>query len=147
MFWERFNKLCANQGKSPNAVAKELGIPSGSITAWSKGVIPRNSTLKKIADFFGISIGWLCGHEFKIDETSAASASDTRSIEELTSLWHQLNPAGKAALLDHADTLVSSGKYAHAMVKAAARGGSVDSVPADAAEALSQGLIEDNTNI
>lgn len=55
MFWTNFEKLCAEIGKSPNAVATELGIPSGSITAWSKGTKPRNQTIKKIADYFGVT--------------------------------------------------------------------------------------------
>lgn len=59
MFWEKFSHLCTEVGKSPNAVAKELGIPSGSITAWSKGSTPRNNTLKKIASYFQVSTDFL----------------------------------------------------------------------------------------
>lgn len=59
MFWDNFFSLCSRAGLSPNAVAKELGIPSGSITAWSKGSVPRNNTLKKIAEHFGVSVDWL----------------------------------------------------------------------------------------
>lgn len=65
MFWHNFSILCAGMGKSPNAVGKELGIPSGSITAWRKGSIPRGATIKKIADYFGVTVGDLLDGEEK----------------------------------------------------------------------------------
>ncbi|MBQ8345153.1 MAG: helix-turn-helix transcriptional regulator [Clostridia bacterium] len=56
MFWENFRQLCLEKGKSPNAVAKEIGLSSGSVTKWKQeGVIPREATLKKIADYFGVT--------------------------------------------------------------------------------------------
>ncbi len=59
MFWENFCTLCKNVGKSPNAVAKELSLSSGSVTFWKKGKVPHHSTLLKIADFFGVSVDYL----------------------------------------------------------------------------------------
>lgn len=59
MFWEQYVRLCANAGSSPNAVAKAVGIPSGSVTAWKQGTTPRATTVKKIADFFGVSPNYL----------------------------------------------------------------------------------------
>lgn len=61
MFWDKYVSLCVKQGLSPNAVAKELGITSGSVTSWKKGAAPRASTLKKIADYFGVSVSYLLG--------------------------------------------------------------------------------------
>lgn len=55
MFWSQFSYLCKCAGKSPNAIASELGISSGSITAWRKGALPRNSTLKKLTQYFGVT--------------------------------------------------------------------------------------------
>lgn len=59
MFWTQFEALCVQCGKAPNAVAADLKIPSGSITAWSKGTQPRNTTIKKIADYFGVTVQYL----------------------------------------------------------------------------------------
>lgn len=61
MFWNRFLELCVESGKSPNGVAKELGIPSGSITAWKNGSIPRSATLIKIASHFNVPVSVLAG--------------------------------------------------------------------------------------
>lgn len=55
MFWSVFVGLCAQRGVSPNAVAKELALSSGSVTSWKGGAIPRPTTIKKIADYFAVS--------------------------------------------------------------------------------------------
>ena len=55
MFWSVFVRLCAQRGVSPNAVAKELALSSGSVTSWKGGAIPRPTTIKKIADYFAVS--------------------------------------------------------------------------------------------
>lgn len=65
MFWENFLKLCNEFNKSPNAVAKELGITSGTVTAWKKGGVPYDRTKQKIADYFGVSVGYLLGEPIK----------------------------------------------------------------------------------
>ena len=63
MFWDRFITLCNKINKKPNPVAAELGISSGSITKWKKGGIPSDTNLKKIADYFGVSVECLKGKE------------------------------------------------------------------------------------
>ena len=59
MFWTVFSNLCANANISPNAVATELKIPSGSITAWHNGAIPRTKSLTKIANYFDVTPDYL----------------------------------------------------------------------------------------
>ena len=64
MFWDCFYNLCLKQGKAPNKIAKEIGISSGAITKWkSDNIIPRESTLLKIAEYFGVSVNYLLGNE------------------------------------------------------------------------------------
>lgn len=78
MFFEIFLRLCNNRDISPNALAKELKIPSGSITNWKNGMIPRQATLLKIADYFGVTVDYLLGKE---DEKTPAE--ETASEEEV----------------------------------------------------------------
>jgi repressor LexA len=61
LFWNNFVSLCNGKGVSPNAVGKALGISSGSISWWKKGRIPHDSTLQKLADYFGVSVDYLLG--------------------------------------------------------------------------------------
>lgn len=71
MFWETFNDLCRQNGISANAVAKQLSIASGTVTEWKKGRTPYNATLKKIADYFNVSVDYLLGKEEKADISAA----------------------------------------------------------------------------
>ena len=61
MFWEKFVSLCAEKGVSPNSVCAELGLSNATATKWKNGAIPRNTTLKKVADYFGVSTSYLLG--------------------------------------------------------------------------------------
>lgn len=61
MFWEKFVSLCAEKGISPNGACAELGLSNATATKWKNGAIPRNTTLKKVADYFGVSTSYLLG--------------------------------------------------------------------------------------
>lgn len=63
MFWNIFSELCLQRGKSPNAVAKELRMSSGSVTNWKNGTVPNNSALLKISNYFNVSVDYLLGKE------------------------------------------------------------------------------------
>lgn len=64
-FFERFSALCKEHKETPNSIAKIIGASSGSVTAWKKGTAPRNATLSKIADYFGVTTDYLLGKENK----------------------------------------------------------------------------------
>ena len=61
MFWEKFVSLCAEKGISPNGACAALGLSNATATKWKNGAIPRNTTLKKVADYFGVSTSYLLG--------------------------------------------------------------------------------------
>lgn len=65
MFWTQYQLLCQRAGKSPNGVAKEIGLSSGTVTFWKNGKIPKSDTLKKIANYFGVTVDELLGNEKK----------------------------------------------------------------------------------
>lgn len=56
MFWTNFQQLCFEEKKFPNNVCAELGLSNATCTHWKNGAIPRESTLKKIADYFGVTV-------------------------------------------------------------------------------------------
>lgn len=62
-FWSIFVSLCNSVKKSPNAVAKEIGISSGSVSAWKleDNRIPQDRILLKIANYFDVSVAYLKG--------------------------------------------------------------------------------------
>lgn len=61
MFWDKFVALCNQKGKSPNGACAELGFSANTATKWKQGSIPRDTTLRKIADYFGVSVSYLIG--------------------------------------------------------------------------------------
>lgn len=62
MFWDNFVSLCNIHKVSPNGVAKQLGFSTGTVTWWKKGRMPRDTALKKISDFFGVTVDYLLGN-------------------------------------------------------------------------------------
>lgn len=66
MFWDRFVELCTERGKSPTAVVLELGLSRSSVTNWKRGGIPNNVAIKKIADYFCVTINYLIGKDAEV---------------------------------------------------------------------------------
>ena len=56
MFYSNFVRLCKINGKTPSAVAEELGFSRAASSGWADGSKPRKSTLIIIADYFGITV-------------------------------------------------------------------------------------------
>lgn len=51
-----FKELCDQKGVTPYRVAKDTGIGRSTFTDWKKGRTPRADKLKKLADYFGVSV-------------------------------------------------------------------------------------------
>ena len=54
MFYNKFVNLCNKKGLSPSAAAEEMGYQRSVVTRWSKGTEPREATIQKVADYFGV---------------------------------------------------------------------------------------------
>ena len=105
MFYDNFIKACNSIGKTPSAALSEAGIDKSASTRWKNGKKPTDATLRKLADYFGISPEDLTGSTEPAQRTSPAgvSNSDTQnegqlmaaffeggqdlSEEEMTALW------------------------------------------------------------
>jgi transcriptional regulator with XRE-family HTH domain len=62
MFWNNFEALCAEKGVSYNAAAADVGVrSSGTVTGWKNGAKPRGPVLKRLADYFGVTVEELTG--------------------------------------------------------------------------------------
>ena len=96
MFWTIFSTLCADKNLSPNAVATELKIPSGSITAWRNGATPRTKSLTKISNYFGVTVDYLLNAE-KENPTSVTADGVDELDKEALDIMHQLPPEKRAA--------------------------------------------------
>ncbi len=62
--YERFVQLLQENGITAYRVSKETGVTQTTLSDWKNGrAIPRITTLQKIADYFNVSIDWLCGND------------------------------------------------------------------------------------
>lgn len=82
-FYDTFVSLCAQSGKAPSAVAVELGIAKSSVSGWKSGRNgANNATLKKIADYFGVSVDYLRGLESLQDVTISGTADPQAAVRQ-----------------------------------------------------------------
>lgn len=76
MFYDIFSNLCIMHKTTPATVAKELEITNAAVSKWRQGAAPRDFTLRKIADYFGVTVDYLLGkdQEKKPSETEDLEA-------------------------------------------------------------------------
>lgn len=79
MFYVKYVGLCNKRNKSPSAVAEEIGFKRSVVTAWKNGRAPRQATLQKIADFFGVDYTYF---NDQIDGKEPAEAGELESYLE-----------------------------------------------------------------
>lgn len=62
-FKERFEQLCAENGKTPTAVGTELGFAKSAISRWRNSTAkPSYKTINALAEYFGVSADYLLGN-------------------------------------------------------------------------------------
>lgn len=94
-FYEKYVQLCNQVDKSPSAVAIELKLGKPSVSRWKSGTKPRDSSVLKVANYFGVSPEWLKG---ETDDPSAGIKKDPVPKDEVVS-------EPKQKLLDAIDDL------------------------------------------
>lgn len=92
MFYENLLKLCSQKGISlTHLVTKELRMSVSNVTKWKEGKVPKADTVKKIADYFGVTIDYLLTgkkqENIKVyDEDDNIVALDDETLEVIDSL-------------------------------------------------------------
>ena len=68
--FERIEQLMRENNVSAYKLSKETGMAQSTLSSWkNQNKIPRVDLLQKIADFFGVEIGYLTGKLDKTKET------------------------------------------------------------------------------
>lgn len=109
MFWQNFTRLCFQSGKSPTRVAAELGYTSATVAGWNKGAKPRNSTMKQIADYFGVPVEALTA-EAPTSEPPPTLAPDEA---QLLTDYRGFSYAGRGLIRDFIEKMKAAGIYAY----------------------------------
>lgn len=95
MFYDNFIKACALRGISPSVAAEEIGFDRSSVTGWKKGSRPKDTTIRKIADYFGISPEELTGSTGPAQRITL----DGSAQPDLVLKYNQLTPEGQKEVL------------------------------------------------
>lgn len=84
MFWSIFERLCADKGVSANAACLQMNLSNATATHWKQGSWPRQSTLEKIADYFGYTAEEIVAMkgEKRANEKKAASGKERESAHD-----------------------------------------------------------------
>ncbi|MDD3570283.1 MAG: helix-turn-helix transcriptional regulator [Lachnospiraceae bacterium] len=102
--YEIFNQLLQKYGLTPYKVSKEIGVSQSTLSDWKLGKItPKTDTLKKIADYFGVTVDYLViGSEPKKIFDPKLTPKDERDIiKKVDDILSQLN-SGEALMFDGA---------------------------------------------
>lgn len=80
MFYDKFKQLCDQKGVSAKRAVTEMGMSNSLATKWKNTeATPNSTTLKKVADYFGVSVSYLLGTE----EKPAATEGNGLSAKEI----------------------------------------------------------------
>lgn len=96
MFYDIVNDLCKARKTTITRMSEEIGLSNAAPTSWRKGAVPKLSTLKKISEYFGVSVEYLLGNEQK--ETPTVSGE--RDMEDLALLakYREADDSTRAAI-------------------------------------------------
>ena len=88
-FLKNFCSLCRNRGMTPNAVITELGIANSAMHYWSKGSIPHETTLNRIAAYFGVDVSEL------LEENTKKEVAPKDDLAFPMDVYRSLTPENK----------------------------------------------------
>ena len=97
MFWENLIALCAKNETTPSALVKKLSIANGAVTKWKNGAVPHQTTLHKIADYFGITVEQLV-NDLPLEELKGPDEKDTEILSKYSRLSDELKQQARSYL-------------------------------------------------
>lgn len=96
MFYYNFVDLCNKIGKSPSAVAQDLGKARSAVTRWKNGTQPQQATLQKLADYFKVPVSDLTKENKPVPTKEDGLEED---IAEIIRLFRSASPELQEAAL------------------------------------------------
>ena len=99
MFYDRYVKICKDHGVSPSRAAIDAGLSKSTVSKWKStpDAEPTGAAIKKLTEYFNISIADLMGEEQKNNPPDRIEPTERekRILEALRSK----TPAERKALL------------------------------------------------
>ena len=103
--YKYFEKLCLERGVSAYQVAKETGISQATLSNWkNNGACLRNSTLKKIADYFGVSVNYFLQDDYPLTSPNEQPILE-KGIQKLVDMYSSLDAENKDQVMRYVTSL------------------------------------------
>ena len=81
IMYEIFEQLLQKYNITPYKVAKETGVTQSTLSDWKRGrSTPKSDNMKKIADYFGVTVDYLMTGKENIPEEKKSPYSDLKGI-------------------------------------------------------------------
>lgn len=104
MFYDKYAKLCHDNGTSPTEAAINMGLSNAAPTNWVHGATPRRSTVVKIAAYFGVSPSYFDEEQ----ETPPVPESGTEGKRaKINQVFDSLSEAGQEEALRYAQYIAA----------------------------------------
>ncbi len=82
--YEVFEQLLQQFGVTAYKVAKETGVTQSTLSDWKRGrSTPKSENMKKIADYFGVSVDYLMTGKTNKEKEPQLKPKDERDIEKI----------------------------------------------------------------
>lgn len=102
MFYKRFIELCNSRGVTPSYVGLQVGVSKAAVSGWKNGSSPRDTQIKKIADYFGVPVSYFSE---EAPETEKAPMSNDIGEENILRMYRSLSTEEKGAWYAYALSL------------------------------------------
>lgn len=133
MITSRLREAIIDSGYSLSQITAMTGIPKSTLQRWTSGQIKKIpiDEIVIIADAIGVSSKWIMGWEDELHScTKKLPPPLTAEEVKLLGYYKTLNEEGREKLLDYAEDLAASGRYAPLKV-AARTGHTISTLPDD----------------
>lgn len=102
MFYKRFIELCNSRGVTPSYVGLQVGVSKAAVSGWKNGSSPRDTQIKKIADYFGVPVSYFSE---EAPEAEKAPMPNDIGEENILRMYRSLSTEEKGAWYAYALSL------------------------------------------
>jgi transcriptional regulator with XRE-family HTH domain len=95
VFFDNFVGLCNANKISPSAAAEAMGFQRSVVTRWKNGAAVRTATVRKVADYFGVTVDDL----LKDEKTPTPTNGDGLTIDKICANLSSLSRGDIEALM------------------------------------------------
>ena len=105
-FYKNYVRLCAEKGVSASAAAESVGLSRTSPNGWKSGKNPSDTTLAKLAAYFGVNVDDLILEQKEKPATETGDGRDEKT-RILLELFSQADEQRRQEMINYAQYLLN----------------------------------------